>query len=97
MIASKKIIKEIEQAKMSCRESVSVGTTHALEILDSRAFCHSTPAQQNHLMADCISAQVAHETAVTGKTHKDQARLWKQWTTYCGWIGLSDPFLNNFI
>jgi hypothetical protein len=47
-------------------------------------------------MADCIAAQVARETAVTGKTHKDQARSWTQWTTYCGWIGLLDPFLDNF-
>jgi hypothetical protein len=47
-------------------------------------------------MADCIAAQVAHEIAVTGKTHKDQARSWTRWTTYCGWIGLSDPFLDNF-
>jgi hypothetical protein len=47
-------------------------------------------------MADCIAAQVARETAVTGKTHKNQARSWTQWTTYCGWIGLSDPFLANF-
>jgi hypothetical protein len=47
-------------------------------------------------MADCIAAQNARETAVTGKTHKDQAQSWTQWTTYCGWIGLSDPFLNNF-
>jgi hypothetical protein len=28
-------------------------------------------------MADCIAAQAARETAVTGKTHKDQARSWK--------------------
>ncbi len=47
-------------------------------------------------MADCIAAQAAHEGAVTGKTHTDQARSWQRWTTYCGWIGLSDPFLNNF-
>ncbi len=40
MIASKKIITEIEQAKMSCRESVSVGTTHALEILGESTCVH---------------------------------------------------------
>ncbi len=40
MIASKKIIKEIEQAKMSCRESVFVGTTHALEILGESTCVH---------------------------------------------------------
>jgi hypothetical protein len=47
-------------------------------------------------MADCIAAQAAHETAVTGKTHKDQAWSWKQWATYCGWIGFNKPFLNGF-
>jgi hypothetical protein len=47
-------------------------------------------------MANCIAAQAAHEKAVTGKTHMDQAWLWKQWTTYCSWIGLNDPFLDNF-
>ncbi len=40
VIASKKKIKEIEQAKMSCRESVSVGTTHALEILGESTCVH---------------------------------------------------------
>ncbi len=33
MLANKKEIKEIEQAKKSRRESVSVSTTHALDIL----------------------------------------------------------------
>ncbi len=47
-------------------------------------------------MADCIAAQAACETAVTGRTHKDQAQSWKQWTTYCSWIGLDNPFLNDF-
>jgi hypothetical protein len=46
-------------------------------------------------MADCIAAQAAHKTAVTGKTHKEQARSWKQWTTFCSWIGLNDPFLDD--
>ncbi len=40
MIASKNKIKEIEQAKMSCRESVSIGTTHALEILGESTCVH---------------------------------------------------------
>ncbi len=40
MIASKKIIKEIEKAKMSRRESVSVGMTHALEILGESTCVH---------------------------------------------------------
>jgi hypothetical protein len=40
MIASKKIIKEIEQAKMSCRESVSIITTHALEIIGESTCVH---------------------------------------------------------
>ena len=40
VIASKKIIKEIEQAKISCRESVSVGMTHALEILSESTCVH---------------------------------------------------------
>jgi hypothetical protein len=47
-------------------------------------------------MADCIAAQAAREAAVTGKTHQDQAWLWKRWITYCSWIGLEDPFLDNF-
>jgi hypothetical protein len=68
---------------------------HTLEILDSRAFCHSTPAQKNNLMADCIAAQAARKTTVTEKTHKDKAWLWKRWSTYCSWIGLSNWFLDN--
>jgi hypothetical protein len=40
MIANKKIIKEIKQAKKSCRESVSVGTTHALDILGESTCVH---------------------------------------------------------
>jgi hypothetical protein len=63
---------------------------------DSKSFQNSNPTQQNCLMADCIAAQAARETAVTRKTHKDQAWSWTRWTTYCGWIGLSDPFLDNF-
>ena len=47
-------------------------------------------------MADCIAAQAARETAVTGKTYQDQARSWKRWITYCSWIGLEDPFLDDF-
>ena len=40
MIASKKIIKEIEQVKMSCRESVLVGMTHALDVLGESTCVH---------------------------------------------------------
>jgi hypothetical protein len=40
VIANKKKIKEIEQAKKSCRESVSVGMTHALEILGESICVH---------------------------------------------------------
>jgi hypothetical protein len=40
MIANKKKIKEIEQAKKSHRESVSVGTAHALEILGESTCVH---------------------------------------------------------
>ncbi len=70
--------------------------SYSLPITDSGSFQNSTPAQQNCFMADCIAAQAAIETAVTGKTHQDQAWLWKRWTTYCSWIGLEDPFLDNF-
>jgi hypothetical protein len=47
-------------------------------------------------MADCIAAQAAREGAVTEKTHQDQDRLWKRWSTYCSWIGIEDPFLEDF-
>jgi hypothetical protein len=40
VIANKKKLKEIEQAKTSCRESVSVDTTHALEILGELTCVH---------------------------------------------------------
>ncbi len=40
VIANKKKIKEIEQAKKSCRESVSIGTTHALEIFGESTCVH---------------------------------------------------------
>ncbi len=40
VIANKKKMKEIEQAKKSCRESVSVSTTHALEILGESTCVH---------------------------------------------------------
>jgi hypothetical protein len=40
MIANKKKIKEIEQAKKSCRESIIVGTTHDLEILGESTCVH---------------------------------------------------------
>jgi hypothetical protein len=40
VIANKKKIKEIEQAKKSHRESVSIGTTHALEILGESTCVH---------------------------------------------------------
>ncbi len=68
---------------------------HPLPITDSALFQDSNPAQQNYLVADCIAAQVARESAVQQKTHKDQSRLWDRWTEYCGWIGLLDPFLDN--
>ena len=47
-------------------------------------------------MADCVAAEVARESAVQRKTHKDQARSWDRWTTYCGCIGLGDTLLNDF-
>jgi hypothetical protein len=68
---------------------------HPLPITDSAPFQDSTPAHQNYLVADCVAAQVACESAVQRKTHKDQTWSWDRWTEYCGWIGLSDPFLNN--
>ncbi len=40
MIANKQKIKEIEQTKKSCRESVSIGTTHALEIFGKSTCVH---------------------------------------------------------
>jgi hypothetical protein len=40
VIASKKKIKEIEQVKMSFRESLSIGTTHALKILGESTCVH---------------------------------------------------------
>jgi hypothetical protein len=53
------------------------------------------PAQQNYLVADCVVTQVALESAVQQKTHKDQSWSWNRWTQYCGWIGLLDLFLDN--
>jgi hypothetical protein len=47
-------------------------------------------------MADCIAAEAEREAEVMGKTHQDQARSWKRWFTYCSWIGLEDPFLDDF-
>jgi hypothetical protein len=46
-------------------------------------------------VADCVAAQVAHEGAVQQKIHKDQSWLWNRWKEYCGWIGLSNPFLDD--
>ncbi len=40
MIANKSKIKEIEQAKKTCKESVSIGTTHALEIFGKSTHVH---------------------------------------------------------
>jgi hypothetical protein len=64
-----------------------------LPITDSGSFGNSTPAQQNCLMADCIAAQAAGEAAVM---EKNTPGWWKRWITYCSWIGLKDPFLDNF-
>jgi hypothetical protein len=69
---------------------------HTLSIIDSAQFQDSMPAQQSYLAADCVPAQVARVVAVQQKTHNDQSRLWNRWTEYCGWMGLSDPFLDNF-
>ncbi len=66
-----------------------------LPFTDSKSFWASTPAQQNYLVADCIAAQVARESAITQNTHKDKARSWDQWSTYCIWVGLFDPFLED--
>jgi hypothetical protein len=87
----------LEVARMHTTHYITLGIREYSQWFpDSRAFCHSTPAQQHYLMAECINVQVARETAVTGKIHKDQARLWTRWTTYCCWIRLLDPFLDNF-
>jgi hypothetical protein len=62
----------LEVARIHAMHYITLGIREYSQwFLDSRAICHSTPAQQNHLMADCIAALVARETAVTGKTHKD--------------------------
>jgi hypothetical protein len=48
-------------------------------------------------MADLIAAATAHDRAVMGATHEDQAWSHRQWIEYLKSIGLShDPFLNRF-
>jgi hypothetical protein len=48
-------------------------------------------------VADLLAANVACEAAVTGKTHKDNYRVWRRWLQYSNSIGLGDnPFLDGF-
>jgi hypothetical protein len=48
-------------------------------------------------MADCIVAEITHESAVQRKTHKKQARAWKHWEEYINkFIRNDDLFLKSF-
>jgi hypothetical protein len=54
--------------------------------------------QQNHLVADCIAAQITHEQAVERGTHEKQAWAWKRWGEYIESIGIkNDDYLKNFM
>ena len=51
--------------------------TYLCSLTGSKAFLNSSTAQRNQLLADLAAAEVP-EGAVTGKTHKDQARAWRR-------------------
>jgi hypothetical protein len=56
-----------------------------------------TATQQNHLVADYIAAQVAHEQADERGTHEKQARAWCHWKAYMESIGIKDnDYLKTF-
>jgi hypothetical protein len=47
-------------------------------------------------MADCIDAQITHESAVQRNTPKKQARAWRRWGGYNKIIGNGNLFLKSF-
>jgi len=52
---------------------------------------------KNHLVADCVAAQITDEQAVERGTHEKQARAWRCWKEYIESIGIkTDDYLENF-
>ena len=63
----------------------------------SSSFQDSSTSKQNRLMADISASETTSKAAVTGKTHKDEARTWRRWAEYCNSIGLKrDKFLDDY-
>ncbi len=53
--------------------------------------------QRNHLVADCVAAQITREQAVERGTHEKQAQAWRRWKEYIESIGIkNDDYLENF-
>jgi hypothetical protein len=68
-----------------------------LPLSASTAFSNSTAAQQNQLMVDLVAAETSREGAVTGSTHKNQARLWHRFSKYLYSIRIGqDVFIDSF-
>jgi hypothetical protein len=64
--------------------------------LGAQPLQNCTTAQQNCLVADLAAVEAAHQRAVQGSTHKNQAWAWRRWNKYCKSIGLINAYLDNF-
>jgi hypothetical protein len=52
---------------------------------------------KNHLVADCVAAQITNEQAVERGTHEKQAWAWRRWKEYIESIKIKkDKYLVNF-
>jgi hypothetical protein len=68
-----------------------------LPITGSLSLQDSTAVQQNHLVAECIPAQVACKGAVVQGTQERQAWVWSHWKEYLNSIRIKDDdYLKNF-
>ncbi len=71
------------------RQQLDRGWTHLNSFwfcpqTDAHHFQDCTIAQRNCLVADLTAVNVAHQRAVQGSTHKNQAQAWRQWLKYDG-------------
>ncbi len=59
-------------------------------------FQNCTPSQQNCILDDLVSAEVARKSEVQRSTQNDHYRSWRRWVEYCNSTGLTgDVFLTS--
>eukprot|EP00957_Ditylum_brightwellii_P166582 12680293-Ditylum_brightwellii.AAC.1 len=79
-----------------CRNYAMRMMKNDIKYYTARAFQNCQTAKRNCLLADLAAAETTFEGVVMGKTHKDQAWVWRQWEEYAESIGVdNDIYLDS--